>query len=136
MILTAPHGHLELRSCDCKAETLRFPHDPGVPFTNNLEEQDPCMMKLRMKTSGTFRSPQRAKDFAALCSALSTARKQDRNRIETLMQGRTALLDSLRPATPGLGLARLCYLTRMERYKWFIFSDIRDAPRVLCHYRI
>ena len=104
MILTAPPRHLALRLRDFKTGMLRFLHDPGLPFTNNFEERDPCMIKLRMKTSGTFRSPQEAKDFATLCSALSTARKQGRNRIETLMQGPTVLLDSLCAATPGLGL--------------------------------
>ena len=70
------------------------------------------MIKLCMKTSGTFRSPQAAKDFAMLCSVLSTARKQGRNRIETLVQGPTVLLDSLRPAAPGpgLGAPRQCSL--------------------------
>lgn len=70
------------------------------------------MIKLRMKTLGTFRSPQGAKDFATLCSVLSTARNQCRNPIETLVQGPTVPLDSLRPAAPGLGLGapRQCSL--------------------------
>lgn len=103
MILTAPPGHLALRLRDFKTQTLRFPHDPGVPFTNSLEEHDPCMIKLRMKTSGTFRSPQAANGFATLCSVLSTTRNQGRNRTETLIRGPAVPFDSLCPATPGLG---------------------------------
>ena len=37
-----------------------------------------------------------AKDFATLRSVLSTARKQDRNRIETLVRGVAALLAGAR----------------------------------------
>ena len=61
---------------DFKTETLRFLREPRVPFTNNLAERDWCMIKLCMKILGTFRSVQGAKDFASLCSVLSTAKKQ------------------------------------------------------------
>lgn len=54
---SAPGHDPVLRLRDFNTETLRFLHDPGVPFTYNRAEQDPCMIKLRMKTSGTFRSP-------------------------------------------------------------------------------
>ena len=59
-----------------KTETLRFLHEPGVPFRNNLAERDRRMIKLRMKISGTFRSAQGAKDFATLRTALPAAKKQ------------------------------------------------------------
>ena len=91
-----PGHNLALRLRDFKTETLRFLHDPAVPFTNNQAEQDLRMMKLRMKISGSFRSERGAHDFATLRSVLSTARKQGRNRIETLMRGPPVLLDGLR----------------------------------------
>ena len=79
-------GHnLALRLRDSKTETLRYLHDPGVPFTNNQAERDLRMMKLRRKISGVFRSERGAQDFATLRSVLSTAQKQGRNRIETLL---------------------------------------------------
>ena len=53
------------------------------------------MMKLRMKISGCFRSAQGARDFATLCSVLSTAGKQGWNRIEALLQPPDALLAEL-----------------------------------------
>ena len=84
-----------LRLRDRKEAVLRFVHDPCVPFTNNLAERDLRMMKLRMKISGGFRSRQGARDFATLRNVLSTARKQDRNRIEALRQGPAALLAGL-----------------------------------------
>ena len=81
---------------DFKAETLRFLYEPAVPFTNNHAERDLRMMKLRMKISGSFRSERGVQDFATLRSVLSRAKKQGRNRIETLMQGPAVLLDGLR----------------------------------------
>ena len=91
-----PGHNLALRLRDYKTETLRFLHDPGVPFTNNQAERDLRMMKLRMKISGAFRSERGAQDFATLRSVLSTAQKQGRNRIEALLQGPAVLLNGLR----------------------------------------
>jgi transposase len=42
------------------------------------------MMKLRMKNSGGFRSPEGAEDFTTIPSFLSTARKQGWNIFEAL----------------------------------------------------
>ena len=91
-----PGHNLALRLRDFKTETLRFPHEPAVPFAINQAERDLCMMKLSMKISGAFRSERGANDFATLRNVLSTAKKQGRNRIETLMQGPAVLLDGLR----------------------------------------
>ena len=86
-------GHnLALRLRQRRASVLRFLQDERVTFTNNQAEQDLRMMKLRMEISGGFRSEQGAQDFATLRSVLSTARKQELNPIEALLQGPGALL--------------------------------------------
>ena len=59
-------------------------HEPGVPFTNNLAEQDGRMIKLRPKISSGFRCHDGANDFAVIRSVLSTARKQSWNMLQTL----------------------------------------------------
>ena len=91
-----PGHNLALRLEKRRESVLRFLHDPTVPFTNNLAEQDLRMMKLRMKISGCFRSEQGARDFATLRSVLSTAGKQGWNRFETLLRGPEAALAALR----------------------------------------
>jgi len=91
-----PGHNLALRLRDYKTVTLRFLHNPGVPFTNNEAERDLRMMKLRMKISGAFRSERGAQDFARLRSVLSTAQKQSRDRVEALLQGPAVLLNGLR----------------------------------------
>ena len=76
-------GHnLLLRLATRKQDTLRFLHDPTVPFTNNQAERDGRMMKLRQKISGGFRSPEGAMDFALIRSFFSTAKKQGWNIID------------------------------------------------------
>src|ERR1700680_3526898 len=70
-------GHnLLLRLATRKQDTLRFLHDPTVPFTNNQAERDGRMMKLRQKISGGFRSLEGAIGFALIRSFVSTAKKQ------------------------------------------------------------
>jgi transposase len=90
-------GHnLLLRFLTRRSDTLRFLHDPAVPFTNNEAERDLRMMKLRMKISGGFRSPEGAQDFATIRSFISTARKQGWNIIQALTRDPADLARSLR----------------------------------------
>jgi transposase len=90
-------GHnLLLRLTTRKQDTLRFLHDPAVPFTNNQAERDGRMMKLRQKISGGFRSFEGAIDFATIRSFLSTARKQGWNMIEALTRDPANVAKSLR----------------------------------------
>jgi len=90
-------GHnLLLRLATRKEDTLRFLHDPAVPFTNNQAERDGRMMKLRQKISGGFRSLEGASDFALIRSFLSTAKKQGWKIIEALTSDPANLTKSLR----------------------------------------
>jgi len=90
-------GHnLLLRLATRKEDTLRFLHDPAVPFTNNQAERDARMMKLRQKISGGFRSLEGASDFATVRSFLSTAKKQGWKIIEALTDDPANLAKSLR----------------------------------------
>ncbi len=92
-------GHnLLLRFLTRRDDTLRFLHDPAVPFSNNEAERDVRMMKLRMKISGGFRSLEGAADFATIRGFLSTARKQGWNIIEALRQNPDDLAKTLRAA--------------------------------------
>jgi transposase len=92
-------GHnLLLRFLTRRSDTLRFLHDPGVPFSNNEAERDVRMMKLRMKISGGFRSAEGAEDFATIRGFLSTARKQGWNIIEALRRDPVDLAKSLSAA--------------------------------------
>ena len=90
-------GHnLLLRLATRKQDTLRFLHDPTVPFTNNQAERDGRMMKLRQKISGGFRSAKGAMDFALIRSLFSTAKKQGWNVIDALTCDPANLAKSLR----------------------------------------
>ena len=92
-------GHnLLLRFATRREDTLRFLHDPTVPFTNNEAERDGRMMKLRQKISGGFRAQQGASDFATIRSFLSTARKQGWKIIDALTTNPEDLAKSLRLA--------------------------------------
>jgi len=90
-------GHnLLLRLATRKQDTLRFLHDPTVPFTNNQAERDDRMMKLRQKISGGFRSLEGAMDFALIRSFFSTAKKQGWNIIDAVTCDPSNLAKSLR----------------------------------------
>jgi transposase len=92
-------GHnLLLRLREHKEATLRFLHDPTVPFTNNQAERDLRMMKVRQKISGGFRSDSGAQTFATLRTVLSTARKQGWNILATLTTSPAVLTQTLRTA--------------------------------------
>ena len=79
-------------------DTLRFLHDPTVPFTNNVAERDGRMMKVRQKISGGFRSLEGAIQFATIRSFLSTGKKQGWKIIDALAADPKGLVKCLRLA--------------------------------------
>ena len=91
-------GHnLLLRLQQRSDDVLRFLSDPDVPFTNTQAERDARMMKLRQKISGGFRSRSGADDFAIVRGAISTAKKQKWNILETLTRDPQEMIYALRP---------------------------------------
>jgi transposase len=92
-------GHnLLLRFLTRREDTLRFLHDPSVPFSNNEAERDGRMMKLRQKISGGFRSLDGATQFATIRSFISTGKKQGWKIIDALTADPRTLEKSLRIA--------------------------------------
>ena len=78
--------NLLIRLGEHESSVLAFLHDINVPFSNNLAEQDIRMIKVRLKISGCFRTIQGAKYFARIRSYLSTARKQNRNILDSITE--------------------------------------------------
>ena len=79
-------GHnLLLRLQNFSEDVLRFLNQVNLPFTNNQAERDLRMMKCKQKISGCFRSAQGAIDFANIRSVLSTAKKQNLNLLQVLV---------------------------------------------------
>jgi transposase len=79
-----PGHNLLIRLHRFKHDVLRFLYDFAVPFTNNQVERDLRIMKVKMKTSGRFRTIDGARVFARLRSVIATARKQGWNILRTL----------------------------------------------------
>ena len=74
---------------------------PGLyPYDNNQAERDVRPMKVREKISGTFRSEKHGESFCDIRSVISSARKQGRAMLGTLVE----LLHS--PGTLGRSLAQ------------------------------
>jgi len=69
-----------------QSQVLAFLHNPSVPFTNNLAEQDIRMIKVRLKISGAFRTIEGAKHFARIRSYISTVRKHGLNILDSITQ--------------------------------------------------
>jgi hypothetical protein len=66
-------------------ETLRFLHDPTVPWENNQAERDLRMAKVQQKVSGGFRTEAGADIFARCRSYIDTMRKQGHDIMEGIM---------------------------------------------------
>ena len=60
---------------DRQHETLRFLHDPNVPWSNNQAERDIRPMKTQQKITGGFRTEAGAVEFCRVRSYLSTTTK-------------------------------------------------------------
>ena len=81
-----------------RQDVLRFLHDPNVPFTNNLAEQDGRMMKVKQKIAGGFRSDAGAEGFGIIRTLISTARKQGWDLLQALIGDPETLIAELRLA--------------------------------------
>ena len=96
-----PHrvGHnLLFRFHQRRQDVLRFLHDPTIPFTNNLAEQDGRMMKLKQKISGGFRSNAGAEKFGIIRTLIATAQKQGWNLLQALRGDPEQMIAKLRLA--------------------------------------
>jgi transposase len=93
-------GALVDRLISYKSMYMLFFTDFSVPFDNNQAERDIRMFKVKLKVSGCFRTLKGAKDFAAITSYVSTARKHG---IPAFLSIKDALMD--KPFSLGAFLA-------------------------------
>jgi transposase len=89
--------NLLLRLHRFKDDVLRVLTDFEVPFTNNLAQQALRMMKVKMKISGAFPTPEGAQAFADLRSVIATARKQGQNILHSLAADPHTLAKAISP---------------------------------------
>jgi hypothetical protein len=77
--------NLLLRPEERHEEIMGFFEHPGPPFDNNRAGRDLRMMKVREKISGTFRREEPAAAFCDLSAVLSSAVKQGRDLVDTIV---------------------------------------------------
>lgn len=65
-------------------EILRFMKDFTISFTNNQAERDLRVIKVKQKTSGTFRSEEGAMNFCRARGFISTAKRHGRPALSEL----------------------------------------------------
>lgn len=67
-----------------KESVCLFIRNFNVPFDNNQAERDICMIKVKMKVSGCFRTEEGARDCLKIMSYIGTAHKQGYNAYEAI----------------------------------------------------
>ncbi|NHM31374.1 transposase [Bacillus sp. C11] len=68
-----------------QSHILRFLRDIRVPFDNSQAERDIRMVKVKEKVSGSFRTQNRAEQIAGIRGFISTALKQGRSLIDSIV---------------------------------------------------
>ena len=76
-------------------EVLKFMYVKEVPFDNNQAERDLRMLKVKMKISNQFKTPEWMNVHANIRSYISTVHKQHKNILEYL---NIALVDPIKAA--------------------------------------
>ena len=72
---------------DYKDFVLAYAFDKEIPFTNNQAERDLRHIKIKLKTSGCFRSELGTRIYARISSFISTLKKNQMN----ILEGMTAI---------------------------------------------